>query len=67
MDFLSFIMQRELIIALAVCGALLAMIGNFLDVKGFLVGQKSAKAIRKSGYAISWLSVASFIAVGFFQ
>ena len=67
MEILSFIMQRELIIALAVFGALLVMIGNFLDVKGFLIGQKSAQALRKSGYAVSWLSVACFIAVGFFQ
>ena len=67
MELLTFMMQRELIIALAVCGALLAMIGNFLDVKGFLIEQKSAKTIRKSGYAVSWLSVACFMAVGFFQ
>jgi hypothetical protein len=60
-------MQRELIIALAVCGALLAMVGNYLDVKGFLIEKKYAQSIRKSGYAVSWLSVACFIAVGFFQ
>ena len=67
MEILTFMMERELIIALAVCGALLAMIGNFLDVKGLLIGKNSAKALRKSGYAMSWLSVACFIAVGFFQ
>jgi hypothetical protein len=62
-----FIMQREAIIALAVGGALLAVIGNVLDVKGVLIGHKSAQAIRKSGYAVSWLSLVCFIAVGFFQ
>jgi len=62
-----FIMQREVIIALAVGGALLATVGNFLDVKGILIGHKSAQVIRKSGYAVSWLSVAFFIAVGLFQ
>ena len=67
MEILTFMMQRELIIALAVCGALLAMVGNFLDVKGLLIEKKSAQSIRKSGYAVSWLSVAFFIAVGFFQ
>jgi hypothetical protein len=60
-------MQREVIIALAVGGALLATVGNFLDVKGLLIGHKSAQVIRKSGYAVSWLSVAFFIAVGLFQ
>jgi len=60
-------MQREVIISLAVCGAFLAFIGNFLDVKGLLIGKNLAQAIRKFGYAVSWLSVACFIAVGFFQ
>jgi hypothetical protein len=60
-------MQREVIIGLAVGGALLATVGNFLDVKGILIGHKSAQVIRKSGYAVSWLSVAFFIAVGLFQ
>ena len=67
MEILKLMMQRELIIALAVCGALLAMVGNYLDVKGLLIKQKYAQSIRKSGYAVSWLSVACFIAVGFFQ
>ena len=67
MEILMFIMQREVIIGLAVGGALLATVGNFLDVKGLLIGHKSAQAIKKSGYAVSWLSVAFFIAVGFFQ
>ncbi len=67
MEILMFIMQREVIIALAVGGALLATIGNFLDAKGLVIGHNSARVIRKSGYAVSWLSVACFIAVGFFQ
>ena len=67
MEILMFIMQREVIIALAIGGAILAMIGNFLDVKELLIERKSAQVIRKSGYAVSWLSVAFFIAVGFLQ
>ena len=62
-----FIMQREVIIALAISGAILAIIGNILDAKGWLIDHKSAQVTRKAGYAISWLSVACFIAVGFFQ
>ena len=64
---LMFIMQRDVIIALAVVGALLAIIGNFLDVKGLLIEHKSAQFIRKSGYAVTWLSIAFFIVAGFFQ
>ena len=67
MEILSFIMQREVIIALAVGGAFLAIIGNFLGGKGLLIEYKSAQIIRKFGYAVSWCSVAIFIAVGFFQ
>ena len=64
---LMFIMQRDVIIALAVVGALLAIIGNFLDVKGLLIEHKSAQFIRKSGYTVTWLSIAFFIVAGFFQ
>jgi len=60
-------MQREVIITLAVVGALLAIIGNFLDVKGLLIEHKSAQFIRKSGYTVTWLSIAFFIVAGFFQ
>ena len=62
-----FIMQREVIIGLAIGGAILAIIGNILDAKGWLIDHKSAQVTRKAGYVISWLSVACFIAVGFFQ
>jgi hypothetical protein len=61
------ILQREVIITLAIGGAILAIIGNVLDLKGILIKRKSAQIIRKTGYAVSWMSVACFIAVGFFQ
>jgi len=61
------ILQREVIITLAIGGAILAIIGNVLDLKGILIKRKSAQIIRITGYAVSWMSVACFIAVGFFQ
>ena len=67
MEILMFIMQREVIIALAIGGAFLAIIGNIFDAKGWLINHRSAQVTQKAGYAISWLSVAFFIAVGFFQ
>jgi hypothetical protein len=67
MEILFFIIQHEVIIVLAIGGAILALVGNVLDLKGLLVGQKTAQAIRKFGYAVSWISVACFILVGFFQ
>ncbi len=67
METLIFIMQREVIITLAIVGAISAIVGNLLDAKGILVGRKPAQIIRKSGYTLSWVSVAFFIAVGFFK
>jgi len=66
MEFLTPLLQRNIIIALAVIGAVIATAGNFLLTKKTRATPKMARFILKSGYAITWLSVGLFIASGFF-
>ena len=66
MDILALLLQRKVIITLAIVGAIIAMAGNHLGLKG-RIDQKLAKFIRTLGYTISWSSVALFVAAGFFQ
>ena len=65
MEFLAPLLQRDVIIGCAVGGGLLAVIGNFLLRKNASINPALARFILRLGYAISWLSVALFIAVGF--
>ena len=65
MEFFAPLLQRHVIIGLAVGGGLLALIGSFLLRKKTSVDPRVARFVLRSGYAISWLSVALFIAVGF--
>ena len=66
MEFLAPFLQRNIIIALAVIGAVIATSGSFLLKKESRIEPKVARFILKSGYAITWLSIALFIAAGFF-
>jgi hypothetical protein len=65
-EFLAPLLQRNVIIGLAVGGGLLALIGSFLLRRKASTDPRLARLVLRSGYAITWLSVALFIAVGFF-
>ncbi len=66
MDFLALLMQRDVIIILAIIGGVIATFGNFLVQKKQNARPRLSKLILKSGYAVTWTSVALFIAAGFF-
>lgn len=66
MEFLALLLQRNVIIALAITGAVIATLGSYLVKKKSRGEPKIARLIMKSGYAITWTSVALFIAAGFF-
>lgn len=65
MQPLGFLLQREVIIALAIGGAIIATIGGYLQRDTSKSNPRTAKFVTRTGYAISWASVAIFIAVGF--
>lgn len=64
MEFLAPLLQRKVIIGLAVGGGLLAVIGSLLLRKKALIDPRVARVVLRAGYAISWLSVALFILAG---
>lgn len=60
------ILQRNTIITLAIIGAVIATSGSYMLKKEFTTKPKVARFIMRSGYAITWASIALFIAAGFF-
>ena len=66
MEILVPLLQRNVIIALALVGAIIATSGSFLMKKESLTKPRLARFLLKSGYVITWSSVALFIAAGFF-
>jgi len=66
MEILAPILQRNVIISLAILGGVVATLGNFLVQKEPNNNPRFSRLILKSGYTISWSSIALFIAAGFF-
>jgi len=65
MDLLEAVLQRSVVITLAVVGAAVAMAGTVLLRKGSRVDPRIARFVLRVGYAIAWGSVGIFIAAGF--
>lgn len=65
MEFLAPLLQRNVIVALAIFGGLLALLGSWLVRGKSSVNPKAARLVLRSGYAVSWLSVALFVVAGF--
>ncbi|MEK9673755.1 MAG: hypothetical protein VW268_14830 [Rhodospirillaceae bacterium] len=65
MEHLAFLLEREVIIALAVVGAFIATAGSYLVRPGSDANPKTARFILRAGYAITWTSVGLFIVAGF--
>ena len=59
------LLQREVIIALALAGGVISTAGGYLLRKNSSTNPETARFILRTGYAVSWTSVAAFIAVGF--
>lgn len=58
--------ERSLIVALAILGAVVATAGSMLGRRG-ASSAKLARALVRSGYIISFASVALFIVAGFLK
>ena len=65
MDLLEAVLQRSVIITLAIAGAAVAMVGTALLRKGSRVDPRIARFVLRAGYAIAWVSVGIFITAGF--
>ena len=64
-EILQLLSSRKVVITLALTGAAIAMIGSYLLRKGSRVPEDKARWVLRTGYAITWASVAAFIVAGF--
>jgi len=67
MTFLLPLLQREVIIALAIVGAIVATIGSAMirrDKRARGEVSPLANTVNRTGYAVTWGSVALFIVAG---
>lgn len=65
MDLLEAVLQRSVIITLAIAGAAVAMVGTALMRKGSRVDPRIGRFVLRTGYAMAWGSVVVFITAGF--
>ncbi|MCH8212480.1 MAG: hypothetical protein IIC54_00245 [Proteobacteria bacterium] len=65
MDLLEAVLQRSVIITLAIAGAAVAMVGTALLRKGSRVDPRIGRFVLRTGYAMAWVSVGIFITAGF--
>ena len=65
MELLDAVLQRSVVIALAIIGAVLATLGSVMLRKGSQVNPRIGRFVLRLGYTVAWASVALFIAIGF--
>lgn len=59
------LLDHKVIVGLAVLGAVVSTAGGYLLRQKSTINRNVARFILRAGYAISWASVAVFIAKGF--
>lgn len=64
MELLSLLMHRDIIIGLAIFGALIATLGSILSRSGSWIRPSTARIVTRTGYGLSWISVIGFIVAG---
>lgn len=65
MELLDALLQRRVVIALAIFGAVVATVGGYLLRSGSRANPRLARFVLRTGYAVTWTSVAIFIVIGF--
>lgn len=64
---LSFLLEREVIIAFALIGALIATVGNYLVYRKSADDPGFGKLVLRLGYGITFISIGLFIVAGFLE
>ena len=57
------LLDRKVVVALAVLGGVLAVLASFLQVRG-LLGEKAARGLNYAGYAFMGASMLLFVLAG---
>ena len=67
MGFFEILLNRPVMISCAIAGALIASLGPYILKKSGSHSDRTRVLVVRLGYAVSWISVALFIAAGFFS
>ena len=67
MGVLEILLNRPVMISCAIAGALIASLGPYILKKSGSHSDLIRVLVIRSGYAVSWISVALFITAGFFS
>ena len=67
MGVLEILLNRPVMISCAIAGALIASLGPYILKKSGSHSDQTRVLVVRLGYAVSWTSVALFIAAGFFS
>lgn len=65
MDLLAFLTQRPVIVGLAILGALMVMAASLFGGRDAANPDRRALLLSKTGYAVTFASIALFIVAGF--
>lgn len=65
MEFLDLIIQRPVVVGMAIVGAVVATAGSFMLARPSRFGKERSGFVLRLGYAISGASVVLFIIAGF--
>jgi hypothetical protein len=65
MELLDALLQRSVIVVLAISGACIATLGGYLMRERSKSNRRIARRILRAGYALAWFSIALFIVAGF--
>lgn len=60
----AWLISREVVVGLAIIGAVVSMLAAALRSRGVL-GEAKARLVNRTGYAFMWASISLFIIAGF--
>ena len=65
MELFDLLLRREVIVGLAIVGAVIATIGSFMMKRDERASPRAARLMLRVGYGLTGISIALFIAAGF--
>ncbi len=65
MELLDAVLQRSVVVALAIIGAIMATVGSVLLREGSRINPRTGRFVLRLGYALAWVSISIFVVMGF--
>ncbi len=65
MELLDAVLQRSVVIAFAIIGAIIATVGSVLLRERSRFNPRAGRFVLRLGYALAWISIGIFVVIGF--